>query len=60
MSEYTAVLDEKIWEAWLLKSKLREQRTASRMKTSAAALLGLAALGGAVYLLGLFQRLGEK
>lgn len=60
MSEYTAVLDEKIWEAWVQKSKLRELRTAYRMKITAAVVLGLAALGGTSYFLGLFKQLGER
>lgn len=55
MSEYTAVLDEKVWNAWIEKSKRRELRTAYRMKVSAAVVLGLAALGGTTYFLGFFQ-----
>lgn len=60
MSEYTAVLDEKLWDAWLQKSKLRELRTAYRMKVFAAAVLGFAALGGTSYFLGLFKQMGER
>jgi hypothetical protein len=59
MTEYTAVLDEKIWDAWVQKSKLRELRTANRMKIFAAVALGLVALGGTSYYLGLFRQLGQ-
>ncbi len=55
MSEYTAVLDEKVWNAWIEKSRQRELRTAYRMKVSEAVVLGLAALVGTSYFLGLFQ-----
>jgi len=60
MNEHTAVLDEKVWNAWLQKSKLRELRTAFRMKISAAVVLGLVALSGTSYYLGLFKELGQR
>jgi hypothetical protein len=60
MSESLAVLDEKIWNAWLEKSRLRELRTAYRMKVFAAVILGLAALAAGSYYLGLFTQLGGQ
>ncbi len=60
MSENPAVLDEKIWNAWLEKSRIRERRTAYRMKVSAAVILGLAVLAATSYYLGLFTQLGGQ
>jgi hypothetical protein len=47
--ENSPVLDEKVWRAWLQKSKLREQATARKVKIVGGIALGLLALAGAVY-----------
>jgi hypothetical protein len=46
-----AVVDEKIWRAWLQESKLREKATARKAKVLGVIAVVLLALGLAFYLL---------
>jgi len=45
----SAVLDEKVWNAWLVKSNLREQATARRARMAVGIVVCLLALGYGVY-----------
>jgi len=47
-----AVLDEKVWEAWLAKSRLREQATARKMKIAGGIFLILLVFAFAFYHMG--------
>jgi hypothetical protein len=42
-------LNEEIWNAWVAKSKVREQRTARRMRASAGIALSIFAIVAALY-----------
>ena len=53
--DHVEVVDKEIRNAWLQKSKLRELRTAFRMKLFGAVLLARFALGGTSYYLGLVR-----
>ena len=44
-------LDEKVWQEWVQKTKLREQATARKLMTLARMGLALLALGTALYVL---------
>lgn len=46
-------LDEAVWNAWVQKTKLRELRTARKMKISGAVILSIAAIAAAFYRLAL-------
>ena len=46
-----AVINEEMWRAWEQKCKLREQKTARKMKIAATIILVLLATGGTLYLL---------
>jgi len=50
-TEYQPVVDEEIWSAWLQKNKLREERTARRVRVLGGIILALFAFGSAFYLL---------
>jgi hypothetical protein len=49
-NQETQAVDEKIWNAWLQKTKIRERQTTQRMKISAGVVLSLAAIAGGVIL----------
>jgi len=46
-----AVISEDMWRAWQHKSKLREEKTARKMRIVATITLVLLATGGTLYLL---------
>lgn len=48
-NDESPVLNEETWNAWLAKSKLREQRTAYRMRLWGGIAVSLFALGAAWY-----------
>ncbi len=48
-NEASPVLNEDIWKAWIAKSKLREQRTAHRMRVFAGLALSIFAIVAALY-----------
>lgn len=43
------VVNEEIWNAWVAKSKLREQRTARRMRLCGSIALSLFAIAAGLY-----------
>ena len=47
----TPTVDEKLWNAWLQKTKQRECRTAERMKRFAGVVLSVTSIAAAVFFL---------
>lgn len=45
------VVDEKIWNAWLQKGKIAEQRTNSQMRIAAGVVLTAIGIAAALYIL---------
>ncbi len=45
------VLDEQVWRVWEHKRKLREEKSARKMKIAATIIIVLLAIGGIFYLL---------
>ena len=50
-NQEVAVVDEKIWNAWLQKTKMRERQTTRRMKIAASAALSLVAVACGIFLM---------
>jgi len=48
-NEVPPALNEEIWNAWVAKSKVREQRTARRIRVSAGLALSIFAIVAALY-----------
>jgi hypothetical protein len=46
-----AILNDEVWRAWDQKRKLREEKTARKIKIRAGIILALLAVGSAIYLL---------
>jgi hypothetical protein len=47
-----SVAQQKIWQAWILKGRLRDQKQARKFRNIALTALGLLAIGGVYYFAG--------